>query len=115
MVLEITSSGCTIATIILIIIVTISGFALYNLLKKNETLEDFIAKQSEAVNECGVSGQSCNPGSLLLLPEPVQNVDASDGTYNNQVIIIWEENENTDSYKIYRDNIWNILGILGVY
>ena len=45
--------GWTIATIILIIIVTILGFALYNLLKKNEALEDFIAKQSEAVNECG--------------------------------------------------------------
>ena len=28
------------------------GFALYNLLKKNENLEDFIAKQSEAINEC---------------------------------------------------------------
>ena len=44
--------GWTIATIILIITTTILGFALYNLLKKNETLEDFIAKQSEAVNEC---------------------------------------------------------------
>ena len=29
------------------------GFAIYNLLKKNETLEDFIAKQSEAINQCG--------------------------------------------------------------
>ena len=28
------------------------SFALYNLLKKNEILEDFIAKQSEAVNIC---------------------------------------------------------------
>ena len=28
------------------------GFALYNLLKKNEILEDFIAKQSDAINEC---------------------------------------------------------------
>ena len=45
--------GWIISTIILIIIVTILGFALYNLLKKNEALEDFIAKQSEAVNECG--------------------------------------------------------------
>ena len=45
--------GWTIATIILIIIVTILGFALYNLLKKNETLEDFISKQSEAIQACG--------------------------------------------------------------
>jgi hypothetical protein len=28
------------------------SFALINLLKKNEALEDFITKQSEAVNEC---------------------------------------------------------------
>ena len=44
--------GWTIATIILTIITTTLGFALFNLLKKNETLEDFITKQSEAVNEC---------------------------------------------------------------
>ena len=28
------------------------GFVIINLLKKNETLEDFIAKQSEAINAC---------------------------------------------------------------
>ena len=28
------------------------GFALFNLLKKNETLEDFITKQSEAIQAC---------------------------------------------------------------
>ena len=44
--------GWTLATIILIIIVTIMGFALYNLLQKNEALEDFISKQSDAVNAC---------------------------------------------------------------
>ena len=41
-----------IITIILTIITTILGFALFNLLKKNETLEDFISKQSDAINEC---------------------------------------------------------------
>ena len=46
--------GWTITTIILIIITTILCFALINLIKKNETLEDFISKQSEAVNACGV-------------------------------------------------------------
>ena len=60
----------------------------------------------EAVNECGVSEQSCNPGSLLSQLEIVENVNASDGIYNNQVIITWNETENTDSYKIYRDNTW---------
>ena len=44
--------GWIIATIILTIITTILSFALFNLLKKNETLEDFITKQSDAVNEC---------------------------------------------------------------
>ena len=44
--------GWIITTIILTIITTILGFALFNLLKKNETLEDFISKQSDAVNEC---------------------------------------------------------------
>ena len=44
--------GWIIATIILTIITTILCFALFNLLKKNETLEDFIAKQSDAINEC---------------------------------------------------------------
>ena len=44
--------GWIIATIILTITITILGFALFNLLKKNETLEDFITKQSEAISEC---------------------------------------------------------------
>tara|TARA_R100001015_G_C4433475_1_gene29745 strand:- start:230 stop:484 length:255 start_codon:yes stop_codon:yes gene_type:complete len=44
--------GWIIATIILTIITTSLGFALFNLLKKNEALEDFIAKQSEAINTC---------------------------------------------------------------
>ena len=44
--------GWIIATIILTIITTSLGFALFNLLKKNESLEDFITKQSEAVNQC---------------------------------------------------------------
>ena len=45
--------GWIIATIALTVVTTILGFALFNLLKKNESLEDFIAKQSEAINECG--------------------------------------------------------------
>ena len=44
--------GWIIATIALTVVTTILGFALFNLLKKNESLEDFIAKQSEAINEC---------------------------------------------------------------
>ena len=44
--------GWTIATIILTIILTEMVFALRNLLVKNEKLEDFIAKQSDAINQC---------------------------------------------------------------
>ena len=44
--------GWTISTIILIILVTIMGIAMRNLLLKNERLEDFISKQSEAINVC---------------------------------------------------------------
>ena len=44
--------GWIIATIILTIITTSLGFALWNLLKKNEALEDFITKQSDAINTC---------------------------------------------------------------
>jgi hypothetical protein len=44
--------GWTIATIILTIATTVLCFALFNLLKKNEALEDFITKQSDAVNQC---------------------------------------------------------------
>ena len=41
-----------ILSITLTLIITASFFIIRNLIKKNETLEDFIAKQSEAVNEC---------------------------------------------------------------
>ena len=44
--------GWIIATIILTIATTTMGFALMNFLKKNESLEDFIAKQSDAINQC---------------------------------------------------------------
>ena len=45
--------GWIITTIILTIIVTAMSFALRNLIVKNEKLEDFIVKQSDAINECG--------------------------------------------------------------
>ena len=39
-------------SIILTIVLTISFFIIRNLVIKNEKLEDFIAKQSEAINTC---------------------------------------------------------------
>ena len=38
--------------ILLTLSISISFFIIRNLLIKNETLEDFITKQSDAVNEC---------------------------------------------------------------
>ena len=44
--------GWIISTIVLTIAITAMGFSLRNLLIKNEKLEDFISKQSDAINEC---------------------------------------------------------------
>ena len=41
-----------ILSIILTAVIVTSFFIIRNLVKKNETLEDFIAKQSEAINAC---------------------------------------------------------------
>ena len=38
--------------IILTLVITISFFIIRNLLQKNEALEDFITKQSEAIQAC---------------------------------------------------------------
>ena len=40
-------------SIILAIVITTSFFIIRNLIMKNEKLEDFISKQSEAINACG--------------------------------------------------------------
>ena len=40
-------------SIILAIVLTTSFFIIRNLVIKNERLEDFISKQSEAINACG--------------------------------------------------------------
>lgn len=37
---------------ILSALLIVAGFAIYNLIRKNEALEDFIAKQSEAIDAC---------------------------------------------------------------
>ena len=41
-----------ILTIILTLVITASFFIIRNLIMKNEKLEDFISKQSEAINSC---------------------------------------------------------------
>ena len=39
-------------SIILTLVITVSFFIIRNLIQKNEQLEDFISKQSEAINAC---------------------------------------------------------------
>ena len=39
-------------SIILTVVIVVSFFIIRNLIVKNEQLEDFIAKQSEAINAC---------------------------------------------------------------
>jgi hypothetical protein len=41
-------------SIILTVVITASAFIIRNLIMKNEKLEDFISKQSEAIDACGV-------------------------------------------------------------
>ena len=41
-----------ILSVLITLITTISFFIIKNLLNKNEILEDFIAKQSDAINAC---------------------------------------------------------------
>ena len=41
-------------SIILTVVITASAFIIRNLIKKNERLEDFITKQSEAITACDV-------------------------------------------------------------
>jgi hypothetical protein len=37
---------------ILSALLIVAGFAIYNLIRKNEVLEDFISKQSDAIDYC---------------------------------------------------------------
>jgi len=43
-----------ILSIILTVVIVVSFFIFRNLIKQNEKLEDFIAKQSDAINVCDV-------------------------------------------------------------
>ena len=42
----------TISIMLLIALLVVAGLALLNVVKKNEILEDFISKQSEAIDNC---------------------------------------------------------------
>ena len=51
---------------ILSALLIVAGFVIYNLIKKNEILEDFITKQSEAIDYCDNRlNQIDNKGSFI--------------------------------------------------
>ena len=60
----------------------------------------------EAENECGSSSLTCSQGSLASVPGSVANVNATDGDYSNVVLVTWDQSDNTEQYKIYRDGSW---------
>jgi len=64
----------------------------------------------EAVNECGMSQMTCNPGSVKSAPDSPVNVLASDGDFYDGVVISWSSVVSAEDYKIYRDGAW--MGIV---
>ena len=61
-----------ILTIILTLVITTSFFIIRNLLKKNETLEDFITKQSDAVNACDIRLKEIDNKDVMHLEEKAE-------------------------------------------
>ena len=56
--------------------------------------------------ECGESEFSCNEGSLKNNANEPINVSASDGLFQDVIVVTWDESENAEEYKIYRDGSW---------
>ena len=60
-----------IATIILTLLLLIAGFAIRNLMRKNEILEDFIASQSEAIDTCNKRLQKIDDKGLFAADDEI--------------------------------------------
>ena len=58
-------------SIILAIVITASFFIIRNLIKKNETLEDFIAKQSEAITACDIRLQQLDQKGSFIADDEI--------------------------------------------
>ena len=58
-------------SIILTIVVTASFFIIRNLITKNEQLEDFITKQSEAINACDTRLQEIDDKGIFYADDQV--------------------------------------------
>ena len=58
-------------SIILTAVVTTSFFIIRNLIQKNEILEDFIAKQSEAIDRCDLRLKSIDDRGSFIADDEV--------------------------------------------
>ena len=55
-------------------------------------------------NQCGLSESTCMIGSRKFAPSPINDVTATDGDFQDRVVITWEDNQSYITYKLYRDN-----------
>ena len=60
-------------------------------------------------NDCGLSSPVCNIGYAKPSPSPTNNIVSSNGVYNDQIHIYWDEAENSEGYRLYRDGAWLTL------
>ena len=56
---------------ILLALLIVAGFAIRNLTKKNEVLEDFIAKQSEAIDSCNNRLKTIDDWGLFVADDEI--------------------------------------------
>ena len=56
---------------ILLALLIVAGFAIRNLTKKNEVLEDFITKQSEAIDSCNNRLKTIDDRGLFVADDEI--------------------------------------------
>ena len=56
---------------ILVALLIVAGFALRNLIKKNEVLEDFITKQSDAIDSCNNRLKNIDDRGLFVADDEI--------------------------------------------
>jgi hypothetical protein len=56
---------------ILLALLIVAGFAIRNLTKKNEVLEDFVAKQSEAIDSCNNRLKTIDDRGLFVADDEI--------------------------------------------
>tara|TARA_B100000131_G_scaffold276601_1_gene279868 strand:+ start:651 stop:2147 length:1497 start_codon:yes stop_codon:yes gene_type:complete len=79
----------------------------------NTSFIDYSAESGEeyeycmyTYDECSISEPICNIGFVKPIPASVDSVASSDGEYPDEIHISWNEAENSDGYRLYRDGTW---------